>query len=320
MKIAVIIVTWNASQILSEVLDALARQTLMPARVFIIDNGSQDLDALSKIIAGYPFCELRGLGVNRGFAAANNLGFEQCSDFEYVALLNPDAVPDPEWLFQLASAAKAYPDCASFASRLLDYSNPQILDGVGDYLTCWGKPGRIGKGEHEQGQFGQTVEVFSSCAAAALYAREKVVECGGFDEDYFCYVEDVDLGFRLRLAGHHCRYIPEAVVYHIGSGSTGGQHGDFAVYHGHRNLVWTYVKDMPGVLFWLFIPLHLVMNLAVLAMFTWRGQGKVIVRAKWDAIKGLPKMWRKRQLVQSTRIATVRVIWRLMDKQIIPAR
>ncbi len=318
MKIAVIVVTWNASELMREVLDALGRQTLMPARVFIIDNGSQDLDILSKIVASYSFCELLGLRVNVGFAAANNLGFDQSSDFEYVALLNPDAIPDPEWLLQLARATEAYPDCASFASRLIDYANPHLLDGVGDYLTFWGKPGRIGKGEPERGQFGQIVEVFAPCAAAALYSRRKVLECGGFDEDFFCYVEDVDLGFRLRLAGHHCRYIPEAMVYHVGSGTTGGQHGDFAVYHGHRNLVWMYVKDMPEVLFWLFLPLHLAMNFVALVVFTLRGQGRVIWRAKWDAIKGLEKMWRKRQLVQSTRTATAREIWRLMNKRIIP--
>ena len=92
------------------------------------------------------------------------------------------------------------------------------------------------------------------------------------------------------------------------------------MYYGHRNLVWTYVKDMPRVLFWSFLPLHLAMNLIALVVFTLRGQGRVVLRAKRDAIKGLPKMWRKRQLIQSTRIATVREIWRLMDKRIIPAR
>lgn len=150
--------------------------------------------------------------------------------------------------------------------------------------------------------------------AAALH------EVGGFDEDFFCHVEDVDLGFRLRLAGHRCHYVPSSVAHHVGSGTTGGQHSDFAVYHAHRNLVWTYVKDMPGVLFWSFLPLHLAMNLAALVLFTLRGQGRVVLRAKRDAIKGLPKMWRKRQLIQSIRIATVREIWRVMDTRIIPAR
>jgi hypothetical protein len=110
------------------------------------------------------------------------------------------------------------------------------------------------------------------------------------------------------------------VVHHVGSVITGGQHGNFAMYHGHRNLVWTFVKDMPGMLFWLLLPLHVVMNLATILWFALQGRAGVILRAKRDALLGLPKMWRKRQLVQSTRIATVREIWRLMDKQLIPAR
>jgi GT2 family glycosyltransferase len=163
-------------------------------------------------------------------------------------------------------------------------------------------------------------EIFSPCAAAALYRRQALVDAGGFDEDYFCYVEDVDLGFRLRLAGHKAMYVPDAVVHHVGSATTGGKHSDFSVYHGHRNLVWTFVKDMPGILFWLLLPLHVLMNLTSILWFALQGRGGVIMRAKRDALLGLPKMWRKRQTIQSTRIATVREIWQYLDKQIVPAR
>ena len=106
----------------------------------------------------------------------------------------------------------------------------------------------------------------------------------------------------------------------VSSATTGEQPSSLAVYHGHRNLVWTFVKDVPEVLFWLLLPLHVVQNIVSLVMFTLRGEGRVMLRAKRDVIKGLPKMWRKRQLVQSTRIATVREIWRVLDKHIIPAR
>jgi GT2 family glycosyltransferase len=95
---------------------------------------------------------------------------------------------------------------------------------------------------------GSECEIFSPCAAAALYRRSALLEVGGFDEDFFCYVEDVDLGFRLRLAGYRCLYVPLSVAHHIGSGTTGGKNSDFSVYHGHRNLVWAFVKNMPGVL------------------------------------------------------------------------
>lgn len=320
MKIAVIIVTWNASKLINEVLDALCRQMLVPAKILVIDNGSQDFNALSEIVGRHAGCELLDLQKNIGFAAANNVGFERCVEFDCIALLNPDAVPDPEWLARLAFAAKTYPGCASFASRLIDYANRQLLDGAGDYLTLLGKPGRRGKGELEKGRLSKPDEVFSPCAAAALYRRQVLVDAGGFDEDYFCYVEDIDLGFRLRLAGYKSLYVPDAVVHHVGAATTGGQHSDFSVYHGHRNLVWAFVKNMPGILFWLLLPLHIAMNLVSILWFALQGRGRVIVRAKRDALLGLPKMWRKRQTIQSTRVATVREIWRLLDKQIVPAR
>jgi GT2 family glycosyltransferase len=122
------------------------------------------------------------------------------------------------------------------------------------------------------------------------------------------------LGFRLRLAGYRCLYVPKSVVHHVGSGTTGGKNSDFSVYHGHRNLVWTFVKDMPGLLFWLLLPLHVMLNLVSIVWLAFRGQGRVVWRAKRDALLGLPKMWRKRQQIQKSRIASISDIWRVLDK------
>jgi GT2 family glycosyltransferase len=320
MRIAVIIVTWNAANLIEGVLAAVSLQTRPADRVLIIDNGSSDEDILAGIVAQYPFCELSRLGKNLGFAAANNIGVIQCDDAEFVALLNPDAFPEPHWLEALLAAAQENPEFDVFGSKLVKAADPSVLDGAGDAYHISGLVWRLGHGVPVASLSIQASEVFSPCAAAALYRRSALLNVGGFDEDYFCYVEDVDIGFRLRLTGYRCLFVPASVAHHIGSGTTGGQHSDFAVYHGHRNLVWTFVKDMPGGVFWPLLPLHVAMNLITLVVFTLRGQGRVILRAKWDAIKGLPKMWRKRQLVQSTRVATARQIWRLMDKQIMPTR
>jgi GT2 family glycosyltransferase len=160
------------------------------------------------------------------------------------------------------------------------------------------------------------MEVFAPCAAAALYRRSTVVDVGGFDEKFFCYVEDVDLGFRLRLAGHRCLYVPQAVATHVGSAAT-GKKSDFCVYHGHRNLVWTFVKNMPGILFWLLLPLHVLLNLLTIAWFALGGRGGVIWRAKRDALLGLPKMWRKRQCIQKARVASIAEVWRQLGKRMV---
>jgi GT2 family glycosyltransferase len=290
---------------------------MRPDHIFIIDNASRD-DSVATIRT-HDRVTIHASDINIGFAAANNLALAEC-DTEFVALLNPDAFPMDDWLERLLASADSHSDIAMFGSRQLCQARPDVLDGIGDLYHWSGLVWRDRHGvQQQEGDF-VAREIFSPCAAAALYRRQALVDAGGFDEDYFCYVEDVDLGFRLRLAGHKAMYVPDAVVHHVGSGTTGGQHSDFAVYHGHRNLVWTFVKNMPGMLFWLLLPLHVAMNLVTLVVFALRGQGRVILRAKWDAIKGLPKMWRKRQTIQSTRIATLREIWRYLDKQIVPAR
>ncbi|MFZ4539763.1 MAG: glycosyltransferase family 2 protein [Propionivibrio sp.] len=124
----------------------------------------------------------------------------------------------------------------------------------------------------------------------------------------------------MRLAGYRCLYVPQSVVHHVGSGTTGGKNSDFSVYHGHRNLVWMFVKDMPGLLFWLLLPLHVVLNLVSIAWFVLCGQGGVILRAKRDALLGLPKMWCKRQQIQKGRIVSIGEIWRVLDKRLLPIR
>jgi GT2 family glycosyltransferase len=294
-------------------------QTVAPKEIILVDNASTD--ASLEIVRRFPSVRLLAQEKNLGFACGNNRAFaETAADLEWIALLNPDAFVEPKWLEALLVATRDFPTVDVFGSRLLVAADPMVLDGAGDAYHLSGLVWRIGHGASVASSPEQVKEVFSPCAAAALYRRSALVKVGGFDEDYFCYIEDVDLGFRLRLAGHRCLYVPTSVAHHVGSGTTGGQHSDFAVYHGHRNLVWTYIKDMPGPFFWAFLPLHLAMNLAALAVFAVRGQGATILRAKRDAIRGIPRMWRKRRQIQAARVATPRAIWQVMTKAIIPAR
>jgi GT2 family glycosyltransferase len=229
-------------------------------------------------------------------------------------LLNPDAYPEPEWLEQLVETAKAHPDYAMFGSRQVVADHFGLLDGEGDIYHVSGLVWRSGHGRPVSAGAQDPREIFSPCAAAALYRADVLRRVGGFDEDFFCYVEDVDLGFRLRLLGHKALLVPAAVVHHVGSATTGGGQSDFALYHGHRNLVWTYVKNMPGLLFWICLPLHLFLNLVTLAIFSWRGKGPTVFRAKRDALRGLPKIWAKRRKIQRERVVSSAEIWRILDK------
>jgi len=313
---AVIIVNWNSWALLARCLQALAAQTYRDFSVTIIDNASREAMP-DNLLADYPEARLVRNPRNLGFAAANNLAVrEYTGDSEWLALLNPDAFPQPDWLAQLMRATGAHPDCAVFASRQLDATDPARLDGDGDIYHISGRAWRAGRARKAPRHSPAACPVFSPCAAAGLYRRSAYNEAGGFDEDFFCYFEDVDLGFRLQLLGHRCLLIPGAVVHHLGSATTGGQHGDFAVYHGHRNLVWTYFKNMPGILFWIFLPLHLAINLAALLRHGRRFG--LVMRAKRDALIGLPAMLKKRRDIQRRRRVTLASLWRILDKRLLP--
>nr|NJM01483.1 glycosyltransferase family 2 protein [Desulfobacula sp.] len=312
MCISIIIVNFNGHKLLEKCLHHVEAQTVLPEQVFVVDNastdGSLDIPGISGRVT------VMRLADNVGFAKANNLALARCRT-PFVALLNPDAFPAPDWLERLLAAASVYPEYSMFGSRLVSSTNPELLDGDGDQYHISGLVWREGHGfdfKPEQ----EPWEVFSPCAAAAMYRTEALRQAGGFDEDFFCYVEDVDLGFRLRLLGHRCLQVPDAVVQHMGSATTGGQHSDFAIYHGHRNLVWTFFKNMPGVLFWLLLPLHVTVNLAALFWFSTRGQGRVIFKSKRDALSGLPCIWGKRCYVQANRAVSVGNIFKLLDKHI----
>ena len=311
--VSVIIVCWNSGALLAQCLESLLAQTVRPNAILVIDNASTDNSA--EIGESFPQVAVHRMSANLGFAAANNYAIDQCCT-KYVALLNPDAFPEPAWLESLLKAAEYHPEAAAFGSRQICAENPQMLDGVGDVYHVTGLAWRKGYGSTQALRYLQQAKIFAPCAAAALYRRNALLLVGKFDEDYFCYMEDVDLGFRLRLAGFSALYVPDAVVKHVGSAFTGVRSA-FSVYHGHRNMVWTFVKNVPGVLLWLLIPAHILLNVVMILMLALRGQGSVALKAKKDAFQGLRKMWRKRIEIQRIRVASTWEIFQAMDKGIL---
>ena len=297
--VAVIIVSYHSGDYLDRCLQALAAQTVRPRQVLLIDNASQD-GSVEQAERRYPWLTVIRCPENYGFAAANNRAVAQSAATEWLALLNPDAFPAPNWLAVLQQATQDDPRYALFGCRLLDAADPERLDGVGDSYHASGLAWRRGHGQPAAGRYVQAEEIFAPCAAAALYRRAAFLEAGGFDERFFCYMEDVDLGFRLRLLGYRCGYVPTAIVHHVGSGTTGAR-SPFTVYHGHRNLVWTYLKNMPAPWFWLYLPAHLALNLFSIGWLAGRGQGRIALKAKVDALREWPRVWRQRQQIQQRR-------------------
>jgi GT2 family glycosyltransferase len=311
-RVAVVVVNLNGAAVLDRCLAALRRQTVRPTRVIVVDNASTDGSA-DGLEGRHPGVEVVRLAANVGFAAANNLAVSRATDCDWVALLNPDAFPEPAWLERLLAAAEAHPEYSFFGSRLLRADDPETLDGTGDVLHVGGMAWRRDYGSPAAGARTAPEEIFSPCAAAALYRRDAWEQAGGLDECFFCYFEDTDLSFRLRLAGHRCLYVPDAVVHHVGS-AIAGVGSDFTVFHSYRNLIWTYVKNMPGLLFWLYLPQHVLVNTFLLGAFALRGRAGVIVRAQAAALRELPRVLAARRAIQASRTASVRSVLAVMAR------
>lgn len=302
-RVAVVLVNYFSERYLAECLMALRRQSRPAERVILVDNGSEPRE-LNAILRDFPEVELLTMQANVGFAVANNRAVEHAADCDWIALLNVDAFPEPTWLAELTAAAKSQVGCDFFGSKLVNAGCRELLDGTGDVYHTSGRPWRRNHGEPQTLESRSTQGTLAPCAAAALYSREGWIAVGGLDEGYFCYLEDIDLALRLHLAGYKYAHVPEAVVRHVGSAVT-GRRSEFSVYHGHRNLVWTYFKNMPGRLFWLYLPQHLLLNLVSLFWLAAQGRGKAVARAKLHALCGIPRILRQRRLIQrSRRIST----------------
>ena len=279
----VIIVAYNAGDDLQRCVDALERQSFADWEAVVWDNASSD-GAVDRLTHGARVRVIR-CPENLGFAAANNRA-AALSQAPFIVLLNPDAFAEPEWLGRLIAAAETY-DAQAVTSLQLSDEDPAILDGMGDCMSICGIGWRGGYKQPAVLAPTKAVEVFAACGAAALYRRQTFEALGGFEERFFCYYEDVDLGFRLRLSGGRCVLEPAAVVRHVGSASSRKISG-FAEYHGTRNRLWTFLRDMPGGLMPIALPAHLL----VLAYVMLRSPDVETRDARW---RGLKDGWRGRK-------------------------
>ena len=297
--VRVIIVNYNGGDYLARCLGALVAQDGAAWEAVVVDNGSTDgsLDALPARLRDDPRIRIDMAGANLGFAAANNRGAAGAKT-RWIACLNPDAFARPGWLATLVSTAEAL-DTQMAGSTQVFADTPHRLDGLGDGYHISGLAWRMGFGAPVADAPTEPYPVFGPCAAASLYDRELFEAVGGFDERFFCYHEDVDLSLRLRRAGGACVQVPGAVVDHVSSGIT-GRASDFAVYHGTRNRMWTFVGSMPGSALVLFGPLHIAMTLAIMAWSLVRpGRARPTWRGVRDGLRGLPAVWRTRGEVPS---------------------
>jgi GT2 family glycosyltransferase len=298
-RVTVVIPNWNGERFLDLCLGSLLNQSFKDFETILVDNGSMD-DSLSFVAENYPDVKTIALGENRGFVEAVNAGIE-ASETEYVVLLNNDTEQDSNWLEALVLAAEDRPESGLFASKLVDFHDREVLDGAGDAMRLSGLPYRLGHGERDTGRFDKPGYVFGACAAAALYRKSLFDEVGLFDEDFVSYCEDGDLSFRAQLAGHRCFYVPGAVVYHMGSASTGGKRSETATRLGTQNSLNLLVKDLPLSAVPHILPFFVLGQLARLVTAAATGTLRAHVEGLAGAWRHLPLMLEKRAGIQKSK-------------------
>ncbi|HOT02548.1 MAG TPA: glycosyltransferase family 2 protein [Methanolinea sp.] len=291
-EVSVIIVNYNGERFLKTCLDSLRAQSFTDFEVYLVDNHSSDrsIEIVEKL---YPEVALIRESTNLGFAHGTNEGI-RASRGQFILTLNNDTRLDPGFLEKIVLAMKREEKAGICASKML-YPDGRI-NSVGICISRSGAAWDRGIHEPDHGQYDHPEEVFGACAGAALYRRAMLDEIGLFDEDFFMYMEDVDLAFRALLAGWKCMYVPGAVAYHH-HGGTAGVGSDTAVYFGNRNIIWIAVKNFPASILLSSLPWIIGRNIGVIAYYALKGQLRVILRSKIDAFSGLNLSLQKRKTI-----------------------
>lgn len=309
---SVVIPTYNAERLLPEVLDALAAQSFRDAEVIVVDDASSDNSA-QLVGERYPWVRLIVNRRNGGFVQSCNTGAAAARG-RYIVLLNNDTAPEPAWLAELAKAAVAHPEAAVIASKLLLYDRRDTLHTTGDLLRTDGIPVNRGVWEQDAGQYDHATAVFSGCGGASAYRKDVWQALGGFDEDFWMYLEDVDFGFRAQLMGFKAVFAPRARVYHRLSASGGGELASFYV---GRNTIWVIVKNMPRGLLLRNAPRIVGAQLAIAWDALRNGRGaaaRARLRGQWAGIVGLPQQLAKRRVIQPHRQIDDEEVARLLTR------
>jgi GT2 family glycosyltransferase len=320
-KTCVVIPNWNGADMLGACLSALEKQT-EPHVVMVVEQGSTDR---SREILAKDFPKVRALlfDDNAGFAGGVNRGIRPAIDegFEYIVLLNNDAVADREWLKNLVRAADEHPEAGIVTSKILR-SDKVRLDSTGDFYTSWGFAYPRGRDEEDHGQFDDEAnrEIFGGSGGASLYRASMLKKIGLFDEAFFAYFEDIDISFRAQLAGYKVIYEPSARVYHEVSATTNRMKSNFARYHTVKNFVFLYTKNMPGRLYWKYLPKVITAYGMYFVRDVTKHRSGTFFSAAWAATRKLPVMFSQRRKIQRSRAVSVDYIDSIIQKQMPPTQ
>ena len=243
-KATVVIPNYNGRHFLKDCLDSLRKQDTGDFTVLVVDNASSD-GSTEFIREHYPEVKLLVMEENLGFSGGVNAGIE-AADTPYVILLNNDTESDPHYVKALIEAMDKDPKLFSVSPKMVQFHHRDRLDDAGDgyTVTGWGFQRGLDR-DTDDPAYNKPCSVFTACAGAAIYRKAVFDETGLFDTAHFAYLEDIDIGYRARIYGYRNAYEPSAVVYHVGSGTSGSKYNDFKVRLAARNNIYLIYKNMP---------------------------------------------------------------------------
>ena len=265
MKISVIIPNYNGEKIIDGCIQSLLQQEYKDFNIIVVDNNSTD-DSVKIIEEKYPSITLIKNNENLGFAAAVNIGIK-VSKSDFVALLNNDTEVDTKWLGNLYSVVSKDDKIFSASSKMIRFYERDIIDDAGDQYNLLGWAYKRGDGASVD-KFNKNKVVFSTCAGAGLYRRKVFEEIGYFDENFFAYLEDIDVSFRGNIHGYKNVYVNDAIVYHMVSATSGSRHNEFKVKLASRNSIYLIRKNMPLIFTIINLP-FLILGIIVKYIFVY---------------------------------------------------
>lgn len=312
--VSIIIVNWNGCHYLPDCLDSLREQSYHNFETIVVDNGSKD-GSIALLKKQYQWVRLVELSDNTGFATGNNAGFSVALGSDYIIALNNDTRVEQEWLAELIAAAESGERIGMVASRICSWDDPDCIDSLG-VAVC---PDGMSRGSRRMVRYSsltlaKTEDILLPSGCAALYRRKMVDEIGFFDDDFFAYCEDTDLGLRGRLAGWGAVLARDAVVHHRYSRS-GGVFSPLKLYLVERNHYWVALKCFPLRMllmlpFWTFVRYLVQARLVLSAQGAGeqfrssnqsRGLVQALLKALRDMLKNVPAVLAKRRRIMRNR-------------------
>ena len=285
MKTTVIIPNYNGMQFLEACLSSL-REQKYDFETILVDNASGD-NSIAYVQENFPEVQVIAADKNEGFSAAVNRGIKAATT-PYVLLLNNDTRVEKDFVKNLETALDKKTDYFGIQAKMCMMSEPDRMDDAGDLYCALGWAFAIGKGKPQK-NYNRFYPVFAPCAGAAIYRKEVMGEIGFFDEAHFAYLEDIDIAYRAKIAGYKNGFCPDAVVLHVGSGSSGSRYNAFKVRLAARNSVYLIYKNMPFLQVLINLPFLVFGFLVKTAFFVKKGFGKEYVKALLEGFSMMKK-------------------------------